>query len=418
MGHSQITIDRLRLFGALKRFKKSLNTEEAVIIDKIINDIKEDKKNHYLSISQEDINKVSYANSKLDKVNNNKRIKTTIGRYIRRKMNIKEDQLSDTTLSKLSEFVSIAVGEKREKKKEYINENIKILKGKDIVEFYKDTDYTLHTCMTGAKKSHLIDFYAINPDKVSLITASYKRGKNVEQLARAILWKTDNGDLVLDRIYPDNGNAYNMIKSWAKANNIKNPNKKHRITLNHDCVFPYLDKFKYGEIDENSYQTRRKSYVSSRTILNKSGSIILSIDPKFGNAQIKDQNGGFTPIIRCNKCGKILDKYRRIRVINSKNIKKYFCETCAKKTCIRCSSCNNFHLKNESLELKNDYLTKAYNKIYPYGIHFCYNCFNKGNKIICSICKKYNKKINCVVIRNYLIPNNLIICVDCLKNFE
>jgi len=263
MPYDLITKKRLILYNALKRFKnKSLDSNDKNVINKIICNIRDNKTNHYLSIP-EDSNKISYAINKQDKFNDKKRVVTTFGRYIRRKIGIDSSEFDDGKLSKLSEFVSIYIEAKRTNAGNVVNK-IEILSGNDILDFYIKSNRTIHTCMTGRLKSHITEFYAINPGKVYLVITKNKK-------ARALLWITDGGKRVLDQVYPNSGKEYNMIKAWARYSKLTKPNKTHRITLNHNNYFPYMDTFKFGMMKDKT--------------------IVLSINHSFKKLSLTSVNG-------------------------------------------------------------------------------------------------------------------------------
>lgn len=394
MARDKIVIDRLRLFGALKRSRKEF-MDSVFVINKIIDNMRKDENYHYLSISQDDFNKVSYAKSKYDKLDNSKRVKTSLGRYIRRKMNIKENELNDTVLSNLSDFVAVAIGQKamNKSKENSSNDDIKILTGKDIQDFYINTDRILHTCMTGAYKTKCIEFYALNPNKVSLITTSNKK-------ARALLWTTDKGVRVLDRIYPNSGSNKKKIQSWAAANKIRRARKTDRITMKHNGVFPYLDVFRYGEIDNIR---RAKSY--------KPGIVVLSNNINFGNAVFTNVAGSFVEQYQCEKCKSRISYYDLlIYTENKRDI--MVCNKCFHKNTKTCLYCKQNKSKSDFKGLEKEHIGRKVGVKFD----FCYACRTYFDKTIvkCFICNKtvsLGKTLN--VSFGNLVHKN--ICADCFN---
>jgi len=416
MAHNQITVDRLRLFGALRRSRKQF-AQDIAIINKIMEKLKEDKDSHYLSVSQEDFNSVSYAKRKDDKFDNDKRIKTTFGRYVRRRMKIKEDKLSDATLSDLATFISLAIGKKKntdtETKKE--TESVNILSGLDIVNFYRKTDKTLHTCMTGARNSKSINFYAKNPNKVSLVVSK-------DEKSRALLWTADNGDKVLDKIYPKHGVGNKKIQIWASGKGFKKPNKTQRITMNHNGWFPYIDSFVFGKLDP---PTASKNVV---------GTVILSTDSSFGNASFKSQHGSYTAIRRCSGCNVQVGMYEGTSIIsNGKTI--YFCRNCIDKHCDSCFKCKSYYLKSNNEVIEHTDKVKALlNKVKPPSPKLrkvrrprsnvaevnsnliCKHCLKKGERKTreCFLCHNKCSDNKCLVVLESNF-NYGYLCYDCLK---
>ena len=84
------------------------------------------------------------------------------------------------------------------------------LEGLDIVDFYKKADEKSHSCMTGghAQKTML---YADNPERVKLLIFD-------DFVARALVWKDDDGKTLLDRIYPNGGHHIDLYLKYAKKN--------------------------------------------------------------------------------------------------------------------------------------------------------------------------------------------------------
>jgi len=382
MVRNQIVVDRLKLFGALKRSKKFFSND-IVVIEKIITSMREDKNNHYLSIPKDDFNKVSYSNFFTDKLNNENRIKITFGRYVRRRLRIKEEELSDTVLSNLSEFISIAIGKKKdvESKQDLVN----ILTGKDIVSFYKNSDGYLHTCMTGVYKTKIIEFYGLNPDKVSLIVSFNKK-------ARALLWTTDDNKKVLDRIYPNSGIGFNQIKVWAIGQKIIKPNKSHKITMKHNGQFPYMDTFCYG---------RFLNVKSSRH-----SEIVLSTNAVGNEVKLNSQNGSFEKLCICVVCNKLLD--RHVAFIGHTDDKyNYYCEKCVHTKTTLCELCNIRYDKKYIVDDEDNSILKDIG----YDGRFCKRCLEIKRK--CFMCGENKNAFETILVNGKL--RDFYLCFDCIK---
>lgn len=191
--------DRLRLLKAIENVEKELNNDT---IKKILKDIKNDKKGHLLSICQTNPDNVSFAQSANNKLTH--RVSTTLSRYIRRQLNISYNQMNDVYL----QHFSINVTSRTMKKKSFKG-LIKILRGKDILDFYIKAHSKTMSCMTGAGNTEKIRMYAENPNKVCLVTA--------KDLGRSLLWICDDGTKFLDFIYPGTHDlAGKLIEDWAR----------------------------------------------------------------------------------------------------------------------------------------------------------------------------------------------------------
>jgi len=191
--------DRIKLLNAIKNVNEKFNNK---IITKILKDIKEDNSNHLLSICQQNPDNVSFSNSKENK-KLKCRVSTTLSRYIRRQLNVSFDQLNDVDLQDFSINVTSRI-----MKNKSFKGIIKLYRGENILKFYKEAHKKTPSCMTGADNTEKIRMYALNPNKVCLVTA--------KNLGRALLWTCDDGTKFLDYIYPIYSPAGKLIEDWVK----------------------------------------------------------------------------------------------------------------------------------------------------------------------------------------------------------
>ena len=156
---------------------------------------------------------------------------------------------------------------------EYVfDADMKVVKGEQIRHYYHHQQYNndinteslQNSCMRHSSCRDYFDLYADN-DNVSMLIAETPNGI----IGRAILWVTDCGTKLMDRIY-GNGMAVNNFKEWAKDNGYIHKykqsysndtewitsigeviDKTYEITLKNACNgYPYMDTFKYtDEID-------------------------------------------------------------------------------------------------------------------------------------------------------------------------
>lgn len=136
--------------------------------------------------------------------------------------------------------------------------------GHEIVEAYT-SGFASTSCMSGSSKQTIamLRFYMLNPDKVSMC----KFYSNLGATARALKWKTDCGNLVLDRIYPNDSPMLSLIHAYCKDNGIimrahnGAPRSTQDVPLDNgqfycatmkassysvECMFPFLDTFAYS----------------------------------------------------------------------------------------------------------------------------------------------------------------------------
>lgn len=159
---------------------------------------------------------------------------------------------------------------------EYIfDADMRVVKGESIRHYYHweqyssdiNTESLQNSCMRHSSCREYFDLYVDN-DNVSLLVAETPNGI----VGRAILWVTDCGTKLMDRIY-GNGMAVSNFKEWAKDNGYIHKykqsysndtewitsigeviDKTYEITLNNASNgYPYMDTFKYtDDVDGSS----------------------------------------------------------------------------------------------------------------------------------------------------------------------
>ena len=147
--------------------------------------------------------------------------------------------------------------------------DIQVVEGEDIRLYYHydqyandNTESLGNSCMRHDSCQEFFDIYVDNPDKVKMAIAKTPDGI----IGRALLWTTDCGTKVMDRIY-GNEITINGMKAWAHANSYIHKKVQsysndtdfvttvgeiitgeYKITLerNNDYM-PYMDTFKYSD---------------------------------------------------------------------------------------------------------------------------------------------------------------------------
>lgn len=199
------------------------------IITKIINNKK--------CLGSNDKGHIVYVRDEKDIKNNMKNISTTLSRYIRRVVGIDSSYISDSDL----EMFQLAFNLRYNCNDNSLLSNISIVNGDKIVEGYRDS--LIGSCMTGSR-SYLVEFYAVNPDKVSLVL--------LDKAARALLWNTSEGK-VLDKIYGPPF-ARCILRKWAEDKGYKLNEEiirdRLKILINmkmtENKLVPYMDTFRVG----------------------------------------------------------------------------------------------------------------------------------------------------------------------------
>jgi len=64
------------------------------------------------------------------------------------------------------------------------------------------------SCMTDDESQAYLEMYCLNPDRVSMLVFR-------QTSARALVWKTDEGTIVLDRLYSDSDATKTLVKKYA-----------------------------------------------------------------------------------------------------------------------------------------------------------------------------------------------------------
>ena len=237
----KLETDRLRLIHALK---DAVNyVENVAAAAEIVKLVHADEKEHFLSLSQEVEGKVSYASKPEHKYDNKRRKRIKLGRYIRKHLGMGPDELCDEDLHTLTSRVVGVTAD---------NASVRIVRGEDIIFAYS-RETGGHSCMTGYCNRHLIEMYADNPDVVGLAI------HDLFGSARALVWNTEQGATVLDRVYGSD-EATEVMRAWAEASGVvlRNHNGPPRgtefddefsVTLDRPENYPYADSFRYMIIE-------------------------------------------------------------------------------------------------------------------------------------------------------------------------
>ena len=369
---------RIKLIRAMINANKSFSLYGLkYVINEIIETTRKDNDGFYLSISEDEPNRVSYLRSSSHKV----RTKTTLQRFIRRQLGYDGTVISDSNLDKFCNLVLLLIDDT-------IANNVELISGPEISKYYSNT--TILSCMTGTCYSHKTSIYSMN--------------KNVQMAVfnkevRALLWLSDNGTYILDRAYPAGHWGVEFIRTWAlkkgyvvrnnpdsittDTNNGLSDNTIHYITLKHDETFPYMDTFKYGK---------------------KNGAnLVVSNDPSFGNLVFTCTDGTVSKKLACHKCGSVCsDIVNYYNVLNEFGKNIVHCEKCYKTNAFKCNVCYTWH--TNTLRYRDwDMCTSCRNKLYAFSKHnicTCYNCSTSK--------KKYESFIKEETLREFKAKKQLI----------
>jgi hypothetical protein len=169
--------------------------------------------------------------------------KSSLGRIIRRIYMIDPSVVPDEKVGKfVSDINTLSWPE---------IDSVERVYGKDIIDAYRD--YSGVSCMSDACSKY-VKVYAENPDVVSLLTA--KINGTDRPCAKALLWNTNEGNLLLDRVYHDSGrfSVGQEIIMYAKSIGAITCEKQYSPIETSDTVslniekcdhMPYFDTFCY-----------------------------------------------------------------------------------------------------------------------------------------------------------------------------
>lgn len=238
-------------------------------LSRIFNKIKFDPKTEYLDMSFFDVepkdqNIVSYISSKrfegeVDSLKG--RQKMRVGKLLK-KLNpdLKETDIEDLTDKYRAAYNIIILNN---------GIDLDLVTGEDIRFWYSNVNYkkpnnssTLwNSCMSGPSCSIYFNIYCENPDKIALCIHLDDDNK---LLARALVWKLDNGKIYMDRIYSYNNAYKNILREYAINNAMllyAETSETLRVTLPKDYAKkdrpkngnPYMDTMRHMSYEHGAY---------------------------------------------------------------------------------------------------------------------------------------------------------------------
>ncbi len=386
------------MMNAVKDLQPNISSNQFNTIENIISNIRADDQNHFLSLSiDKSISTINIAqvNVSFARVAENKLIvkgrpMTSLGRYFSKYYSRYFDVITDSLLDK---FVKRTAVHLNKSSIVQLNSMVKILRGKDIRDFYRTTgESQTHSCMTGKCSAYKVMIYELNPDKVGLAV--------LQGSARALVWTCDDGTKVLDRVYPAGSNMVDMIRLWGESNGyalrkVTDSNvvdstiefmddSDKQVTLKHNGIFPFFDTFRYGKFLSNN-------------------NVVISNNINFGTVKFSTDQGSFVEVMRCFRCGDRRGKPREVFIdneIDTVNI----CDTCYKNLYVVCNNCN------KSVPEKKVVIHSGSNK---WGRSYCKKCaiamqkFMEFNDCKCDACSE-SKQYYVELFKHVHIKDNML----------
>lgn len=318
-------------------------TKEATAFKPVFDAIKANTNRHFLAWSLDNPLQVSYAGPKTHRHDSNRRLRTSLGRYIRRQLKL------DVAFScaQLDAFINATVCRRSNEDK------FRIVRGDALLEAYSE-EIGGHSCMTGDHMTNVLEVYAANPDKVQLLI--YRDGS---MEARALLWHTDDGEVCLDRIYPNDGPHVRMIQEYGKKqgwlirphNSLPNNDtpfggRNRQVTVIGCRYWPYLDSFRFANDTPVAGQRITLSTACEQAVV------------------FDDTDGGYSSGPTCCCCeGNAGDDYYVYRG-------DYLCQECYDDNYCTCENCDDISHYDDTIEMD--------------GSLYCHHCINQ----IASRCDK------------------------------
>lgn len=151
--------------------------------------------------------------------------------------------------------------------------NLEVVDGEDIRKAYLGSNYVSggdlsSSCMSGSSAQEYLDIYVENPKQIKCLVLFDEKRK---VMGRALIWNTDQGVKVMDRIYVCDNKYISLFKSYALENNFKNKDSgDFSVSLDkYDFYYyPYMDTFQFLDKDEGilfNYEQSKEILVLNST---------------------------------------------------------------------------------------------------------------------------------------------------------
>ena len=244
--------------------EKDMDDKISFITDKKLNKL-------YVDSSEDNMKSfIKKIKSDKDFWSHESRTKIKIGRFVRK-------IIENTYLNKLGTVFTDAeiesfvnnfkgfLGLRRNKCK------FEVVKGEEIKKWYLHNNYQNTkgqlgaSCMRLKKCQEFFDIYTENPKICKLLILRSDNDENKIK-GRALLWKTSDGDLYLDRVYTNNDSDIVLFNEYAKRelgckstyDDVYSPNGEYaelcvKPTKTDFEKYPYMDTFRFFYKDEKEF---------------------------------------------------------------------------------------------------------------------------------------------------------------------
>lgn len=224
----------------------------------------------WLTVARDDLTKWSYPKVWDERYDYDKRMMARPSYFFKKKFPIEWEVLGIT--KDMGQSFMELYGEACARERGYSH---RIVHGDDLVEVYNN-DKLHSSCMSNTR---YIFAYRDNPETVGLLVVSNKKK---EDIARALIWETDQGVTVVDRIYPNDtpalsyiyticdGNGWDYRVSQSFSGNDTSlvwTNRKdegYTVRMHLDDKFPYMDSFCYVDEDRDDVDDNGRNILYDR----------------------------------------------------------------------------------------------------------------------------------------------------------
>ena len=283
-----------------------------------------------------------------------------------------------------------------------------LVSGDDIAYWYSEDRYYNHrgtlqsSCMRYDNCQTFFGIYTDNPDKVSLLILKSEDSEN-EIKDRALVWKLDNGDTFMDRVYYTFDEDLELFIKYANKNNwvykalqksdsefMKNGEKYIKeLKVSLDEVefdeYPYVDTLTYLYFDYPSGYLSNKDYGSDITLDDEEGrpqvcrecsgegEIQCPYCYGTGETDCEDCHRGYNQCSSCLGVGEFdCPECEGTGEIENEEGEMEDCSRCDGESTIKCEECNG----DGELECQT---------CWGRGEVECQNCYGNG-KVDCPEC--------------------------------
>ena len=213
-----------------------------------------------ISESLDDPRKIAYATSEESVDLDSRRRKCGITRFLKGKAKLHGLNFEAAEADRIGYLIGVHFPS-------CYNYTFEILRGESIYFAYKESPEAWNSCMKGRR---YVRWYSANPDSVALVKVCLG---NIYE-GRALLWTTEQGTKILDRVYPsDNGPQTLALHRLCEDNgwdyktrqgsddcSLNSGIQDHKVKMslakcsqwNKSVGFPYLDTFKYTDNNPGS----------------------------------------------------------------------------------------------------------------------------------------------------------------------